>query len=364
MGEDVIITTEKTPAGTAEDALEALPSTPENEDAGSLEEADSDQLKEGFEFKIYFIDVGQAESSLIICDGQTLLIDGGNVSDSSLIFSFLKSHGITHLNYIIGTHAHEDHIGGLAGALNFASVDIAYCPVTFYDTKAFSDFVKYLEKQNVTITVPRAGETFSLGSAAVEILGPVKEDPNHNNMSIVTKITYGNTSFIFTGDAEREEEADVLNQGYDLSASLLQVGHHGSDTSTTYPFLREIMPRFAIISSGQGNIYGHPHENLLSRLRDAGAEVYRTDLHGTIICTSDGRSLTFETEKTAPSTGQESHGEQSAAAGVGAYIGNKNSGKLHLPSCTSLPAERNRVYFDTREEAIDVGFEPCKNCRP
>ena len=347
----------------------------EQEDAadGTSAEAQDDQISSDSEFKIYFIDVGQADSSLIICDEHTLLIDGGNTSDSSLIYSFLKSHNINHLDYIIGTHAHEDHIGGLAGALNYASVDVAYCPVTSYDSKAFGNFVKYLDKQGVSISVPTPGDRFLLGSAEVMVLGPIRDNANPNNTSIVTKVTYGNTSFLFTGDAEREEEADILDMGYDLFSNLLHVGHHGSDTSSTYPFLREIMPQYAVISVGKDNSYGHPHENLLSRLRDAGAEVYRTDMQGTITCVSDGKALYFETEKIAVQTNptieekaheQEAAKKEAASTNSTEYIGNKNSKKFHLPTCRTLPKEANRVYFDTRQDAINGGYAPCKNCNP
>lgn len=249
-------------------------------------------------FEIHFLDVGEADAALVLCDNKAMLIDGGDREDSSLIYAYLKNYNVTHLDYIIASHAHEDHVGGLAGALNFATVGTAYCPVTEYNTKAFSNFKKYLEKQDVEITIPTAGDTFTLGSASVEILAPINyEQSKHNNLSIVLKIVYGNTSFLFTGDAEREEEYEILEAGYDLKCTLLKVCHHGSDTSTTYPFLREIMPKYAIVSAGKDNPYGHPSEATLSKLRDADVTVYRTDLSGTIICTSDGETVSFSTTK-------------------------------------------------------------------
>ena len=133
-----------------------------------------------------------------------------------------------------------------------------------------------------------------LGSARVEILG-VNEDTDPNNTSIVLRIDYGSTSFLFTGDAERESEQKMLNRGANLSATVLKVGHHGSNSSTTYPFLREVMPQYAVISVGTGNSYGHPTENTLSRLRDADVQVFRTDRHGDVLCSSNGRTVTFWT---------------------------------------------------------------------
>ena len=311
-------------------------------------------------FCIYYIDVGQADSALVVCEGETMLIDGGNVADSDLVYTFLKKHGITRLNYIVATHAHEDHIGGLAGALNYAAASVAFCPVTEYDSRAFNSFVRYLENQGVSITVPKPGDSFRLGGAEVVILGPVSLTSDPNNSSIVLKITYGVTSFLFTGDAERPAEQEILETGADISATVLKVGHHGSDTSTTYPFLREIMPEYAVISCGAGNPYGHPHENTMSRLRDADVTVYRTDMQGTITCESDGLDVHFTVEKNA--------GAQTnptvAVTEADYYIGNTNTHRFHKPDCSGLPAEQNRVILETREEAISQGFQPCGICKP
>ena len=249
------------------------------------------------EFVIHFIDVGQADAAVIICDNEILMIDGGNAADSSLIYSYLTNTlGIKHIDYMIATHAHEDHVGGLAGALNACTVGKIYSPVTQYDSRAFESLVKYANKQGVELTVPTVGDVFSVGSAKVQILSPAYIYADTNDTSIVAKIVYGRTSFMFTGDAGWEPEHDMVDSGYDLSATLLKVGHHGSDTSTSYVFLREIMPQYAVISVGEDNSYGHPTDNVLSRLRDADTTVYRTDLHGDIICYSDGETLSFETE--------------------------------------------------------------------
>ena len=312
------------------------------------------------ELYVYYIDVGQSDAALIVCDGKAMLIDGGNAGDSSLIYSFLEKRGIAHLDYIVATHAHEDHIGGLAGALNYATVGTALCPVTEYDSKAFGNFVKYLGAQGVPITVPEHGDTFKIGSADVMVVGPINQSSAANNTSIVLKVTYGETSFLFTGDAERALEQDILEAGYDISATVLKVGHHGSDTSTTYPFLREIMPEYAVISCGKGNQYGHPNEDLLSRLRDADVAVYRTDMQGTIVCHSDGETVSFSVERNA--NAETNHTQHSV--GEGYYIGNKNSLKFHRPSCSGLPAENNRVVLVTLDAAISGGFEPCGTCKP
>jgi len=311
-------------------------------------------------FTVFFIDVGQSDATLIVCDGAAMLIDAGNPSDSNLIYSFLQRHGITHLEYIVASHAHADHVGGLSGALNFATVSVALSPVTVYDTRAFENFIKYLDAQGVSITVPNHGDTFMLGSAHVRIVGPINESSDPNNMSIVMRVTYGETSFLFTGDAERALEQDILEAGYDISATVLSVGHHGSDTSTTYPFLREIMPTYAVISCGRDNQYGHPHDDLLSRLRDADVTVFRTDTQGTIIAVSDGVTVTFTTERNADAQTNPTEHE----TGEEFYIGNTNSLRFHRPTCASLPAEHNRVIHDSRDIAIVAGFEPCAICKP
>jgi len=309
---------------------------------------------------VFFIDVGQSDATLIVCGGSAMLIDGGNPSDSSLIYSFLQRYGITHLEYIVATHAHADHVGGLVGALNYATVSVALSPVTDFDTRAFENFVRYLNAQGVSITVPKHGDTFMLGSSHVQIVGPINESSNPNNTSIVMRVTYGETIFLFAGDAEGALERDILEAGYDISATVLRVGHHGGDTSTTYPFLREIMPTYAVISCGRDNQYGHPHENLLSRLRDADVTVFRTDMQGTITAVSDGRTVSFTAERNSEAqTNPTEHNFLEDS-----YIGNVNTLKFHRTTCATLPAEINRVTLENRQIAISEGFEPCGNCRP
>ena len=261
---------------------------------------------EPVELRVDFLDVGQADSALVRCGDHAMLIDGGNVNDSSLLVSCLKSQGVEYLDYVVCTHAHEDHVGGLSGPLNTCTVGAVFSPVTQYDSKAFSSFVKYTGAQGLELTVPAPGDAFTLGGALVTILGPVADYDNTNDTSIVLRVDFGETSFLFTGDMERTAEADLLESGRDLSATVLKVGHHGSETSTSYPFLREVMPEYGVISVGEGNSYGHPTEATLSRLYDAGVTVYRTDRQGTVTAVSDGVSVIFTTEKNvAPTPGRE-----------------------------------------------------------
>ena len=327
-------------------------------------------------FEVHFIDVGEADAALVLCEGKAMLIDGGNPEDSDLIYTYLKNHEITHLDYVIATHIHEDHIGGLAGALHYASVDTVYCPVESYESKVFQNFVKALDKHGVSITVPAAGDSFKLGSANCEILAVNTERENINNTSIVLRIEYGETSFLFASDAEREVEQAILDSGEDIKSTVLKVGHHGSNTSTGYVWLREIMPQYAVISVGKDNSYGHPTEEVLSRLRDAEVTTYRTDLHGDIICTSDGKSVTFTLERNpevdsfvgiGDNSTQQTQPPQIGEAGEQEYVVNKNTMKFHDPSCPSVDdmKQSNRWdYFGTREALIEMGYVPCKNCKP
>ncbi len=249
---------------------------------------------------VYFLDVGQADAAILQCGDEVMMIDGGESSDSSRIYSYLtKTLGITYIDYMIATHPHADHIGGLSGALNACSVGVVYSPVTSYDSKQFSSLVKYTQKQGCDLTVPEVGDSFAFGDAQVQFLSPAMEYNNVNDCSIVVRITHGSNTFLFAGDAEWDAEHDMLSSGYDLSATVLKVGHHGSDTSSSYVFLREVMPKYAVISCGKDNSYGHPTEGALSRLRDVGAQIFRTDLQGNVVFVSDGTTLSFGTEKYA-----------------------------------------------------------------
>lgn len=246
---------------------------------------------------VHFIDVGQADCSLLICGDEAMLIDGGNAADSDLVYAYLERRNIDHLKYIVNTHAHEDHVGGLSGALNYATVDYALCPVTSHDTKVFNNFVYYLAQQGKKITVPNPGDTFTIGEAQVTVLGPLKKYDETNNTSIILRVVYGHTSFLFTGDAEQPVEKDLLNSGQLLRSTVFQAGHHGSQTSNSEDFLAAVAPEYVVISCGANNSYGHPDPEVLDRLADAGIETYRTDLQGTIIATSDGETISFKTEK-------------------------------------------------------------------
>ncbi len=254
-------------------------------------------LPEGSYFEVHFLDVGQGDASLVLCDGEAMLIDGGNAEESSFIYTYLKNHEITHLKYIIGTHPDADHIGGLSGALNYADAEIAYCSDLEYDTATFYNFKKYLTQNGITLEVPKAGTELTLGSATGIIIGPVSEEAEGNNNSLVIRLEYGNTSFLFTGDAEWQEEKEILDAGYELRSTVLKVGHHGSSHSSSNDFIEAVWPDYGVISAGKDNRYGHPHQSLLNRMEYNDVLLFRTDLQGNILCTSDGQEVSFSVEK-------------------------------------------------------------------
>ena len=313
-------------------------------------------------FEMHFIDVGQALSVLVECDGQFMLYDGGNVDDGSLVVSYLQNQGVEELQYVFCSHAHEDHVGGLAAALAYFPANHVYSPVTEASTKCFQNFVKYTQQQGLQVEVPTVGTTWPLGSATVTMLGPVAQYDDTNNTSIVLRIDYGSTSFLLTGDMEKTAESDLVNSGANLKADVLQVGHHGSSTSTSYVFLNAVLPEMAVISCGVDNKYGHPHEETLSILRDAGVDLYRTDLQGTITIGSDGQNYTVGAENFVPDAQLNPTDPAASSTAQQAYIGNMNSKKFHLPSCSNLPAEKNQVLFSSYDEAVEAGYTPCSSC--
>lgn len=327
-------------------------------------------VSESGSFTIHFIDVGQADSALVTCDGHSMLIDGGNADDSNLVYSVLQRETDGHLDYVVGTHAHEDHIGGLSGAFEADTADVTFCPVTEYDSKAFRNFKTRADERGGGITIPAVGDTFTLGEASVTVVAVNSVPEDTNNTSIVIRIVYGDTSFLFTGDAEQETEEKILESGQNIESTVLKVGHHGSSTSTSQAFLDAVSPTYAVISCGKDNSYGHPHSETLAKLASAGVEVLRTDELGDIYCTSDGSEVTFsygEYHKDADTSAAEIEEPQQPDTISETYILNTNSRKFHRPDCSSASqiSDANRdEYTGTREELIEQGYTPCGYCKP
>ena len=309
---------------------------------------------------VHYIDVGQADSILLEAGGEFLLIDGGNRDDGQLVVSYLQSCGVVELKAVVCTHAHEDHVGGLPAVLAVYPTAAVYAPTRVYDTKVFDDFLYYVDQQRLEVTIPSPGDKLALGSADITVMGPVKSYADPNNTSIVLMVDYGQTRFLFTGDAEREAENDMLDywEGrFDWDVDVLKSGHHGSSTSSGYRFIYETDPEYAIVSCGKDNDYGHPHKETIDLYKDAGLPMLRTDELGSILAVSDGQeiTITWENQRSVPT-------DLEPAAGFGKYIANKNSKTLHTPFCNGLPKEENRIYFDTYEEALAAGCKACGSC--
>lgn len=324
-------------------------------DLAMIDPAGSGAIKDGSYFEVHYIDVGQADCELIICDGEAMLIDGGNVDDSDLVVSYLTDMDVSEIEYMLCTHAHEDHVGGLPGPLSKFKVDNVYAPERESDTKCYRDFKEKARAAGGIIN-PENGDTVELGSSEVVFYVPDVNDGDLNNTSIMCRITYGDTSFLFTGDAEAEAEKSVMESGAELDADVLKVGHHGSSSSTSDQFLDAVDPEYAVISCGKDNSYGHPHDETLKRLHNKDVMIYRTDMNGHIVAESDGNEIVFASEK-SPQTQTDPYTENDSSV-YGECIGNKNTKKYHAPDCGGLPDEKNRVYFSSPAEAEAAGYEP------
>lgn len=247
---------------------------------------------------IHFVDVGQGDCILISKNNEHVLIDAGNNEDGPLLVEYFKELGIKKFKYIIGTHAHEDHIGGIDNIINNFDLGHYYMPDVITTTKTFEDVLDALLTKEKAFKTPNIGDKFKLSDTEFEVLYLGNDKSDLNNTSIVLKLTYKNTSYLFMGDATSTVERILINEGKDLDSDVLKVGHHGSQYSSTAAFLKQVTPSYAVIQVGQDNEYDHPKQITLDKLEKINSLTYRTDKHGTIILTSDGDNISFETIKT------------------------------------------------------------------
>ena len=240
---------------------------------------------------VHYIDVGQGDSELVCCNGEYMLIDAGEPDASDAVLEYLDDLGIDRLDYLVCTHGHSDHCGGLDAVVESLEVETVFTSPYAGDSPSYEIFTDAVYDAGLELTVPVLGESYRLGEASFSFIGPLEDYDNLNDDSLVMRLEYGDTSFLFTGDMTSKAEKDLINDGADLRCDVLKVGHHGSSGSSCYQFLYEAQPGIGVISCEKGNSYGHPHEETLSRLNDADVTVYRTDLEGSIVIFSDGMKV-------------------------------------------------------------------------
>ncbi len=303
---------------------------------------------------IHFIDVGQGDCTLIqFPNGEISLIDGGTRKSGDKVVEYIKKIGIEKIDYLIATHPHEDHIGGLPEVIKNFKIEKVYMPNRTANTRIFEELLLEIENQNLKISLARATDIIlNEGQLKYYVLAPNSDDyEGTNDFSIVTKIDYMDNSFIIAGDAEESSELDMINNGMNLKADVLRIAHHGGRTSSSENFLEKVNPKYSIISVGRDNTYGHPHKETLERLKRLDTDILRTDQLGDIIIVSDGRQLTFEDKII----------EENDSTKV-EYIGNKNTKVYHTKECNSLPNEENQVIFKSILDAENSGYRPHEKC--
>ncbi|WP_040212093.1 ComEC/Rec2 family competence protein [Clostridium polynesiense] len=245
------------------------------------------------QLKVYFIDVGQGDSILIQYKGRNMLIDAGPSYKEQKLISFLKSHRIRKLHYVIATHPHEDHIGGMAEVIKNFKIDKFYAPKITTETKAFINMIAELNKKGLRINIAKAGKNIPFHEdIQTDLLSPLADKYQElNNYSAVLMVKYKDISFLFTGDAESIVENQLIKNYENIKADVLKIAHHGSTTSTSIDFLKKVNPKYAVISCGLGNDFGHPSMQVLNNLKLQGIKYNRTDLKGTILIKTDGYKL-------------------------------------------------------------------------
>jgi len=340
-----------------------------------------DPNSESETMQIHFIDVGQGDATLVTCGGEHMLIDAGENDKGTLVQNYLQKNGVETLKYAIGTHPHSDHIGGLDVIITKFDVENVMIPKKESDTRTYDDVIQAMKYKNMKPTYPNIGDTYSLGSATFTILSPGNNDygSNLNNYSIAILLENGNTRFVFSGDAETAAEYDILNTGIDITADVYHAGHHGSKTSSDETFVRAINPSAVVISCSEGNDYGHPHAGPMNLFRLMGIDVYRTDEDGTIIATSNGKTINFDVPASSTWQVGEASGTTSDSENIeplkeneylkedDRYVLNTNTLKFHLSTCASankISEQNKEIRAALKEDLINQGYSPCGICNP
>lgn len=325
---------------------------------------------------VHFLDVGQGLSILVQSGGENLLYDGGDTSHSDEVVEYLHNQNVENIDYMISSHYDADHLGGLLKCLQNFSVENILGADYYQGTDLYMDFVNTATANAISIQYPKPGDTFSFGTGSFTVLAPSGIDPNDSNKnSVVIRLTNGNNSFLFTGDAEETSEQDMISTGRSLDCDVLSLAHHGSQSSTTWDFLEASTPSWAVISCGTDNRYGHPSADTMGRLSSMNIPVFRTDKQGTIVALSDGENISWNqepcndyssgdasSEVSTPSSPDSSLSEAQPSDSSGAMVWIPATGeKYHsIPDCGRMnPAKASQI---TEAEAISRGYAPCSKC--
>ena len=387
------------PAAPASSPLAAVSSALSTESTESVKTVSTVEMKapipaSGAKLNVHYIDVGQGDSEFLeLPNGQTMLIDAGSPENGSQIISYIKGLNHKKIDYLVATHPHADHIGGMATVVNGLDIGKIYMPKVSTNTQTFEDLLTTIQKKGLKVNTAKAGvNMFKAGNLSADIIAPVNiSGDDLNQYSAVLMLTYGDNKFLFTGDAGEASESQITA---DVKADVLKVGHHGSATATSQEFLNKVRPKYAVIEVGKGNSYGHPTADTLSKLQKIGAIIYRTDNDGTIIFTSDAHTITVS--KKASSVKEQAPPSSSSAKeaavvpaspkkpatsskettpakpkpkvtapaqnnqSVTVYITDTGS-KYHTGDCRYLRKSKHPISLS---DAKAQGYGPCKVCHP
>lgn len=318
---------------------------------------EEDTTKTQGDAQFHFIDVGQGDCTLIRSGDTNIMIDAGTWESGSVICEYLSNLGIDYLDCFIGSHPHEDHLGGAAAVLSAMDVGAVYLNGETSSSYFFERFADTLLEEDITPLIPDIGFIYDVGPFKLEFLSPERDFGDTNDNSLVLTVKYGDVKVLFTGDAERSVEAELIKNGRNISADILKVGHHGSRYASSAEFLNRVYPSVAVIQSGSGNSYGHPHDEAIERIEACGAEILRCDNLGTVVLSTDGKNIYKASGEAYEEKEEREEIEQ-------IYIGNKKSKVFHCETCPNLPGDKNRIVFNKRENAVLAGYSACGNCNP
>lgn len=326
---------------------------------------------------VHFIDVGQGLSILVQSGGQNLVYDGGDQGHSDQVVSYLQQQNVQTIDYMIASHYDEDHIGGLIKCMNVFSIGNIIGPDYVHTSDLYDTFMNSASEKTITIQYPKVGDVFDFGTGSFTVLSPdgISQDSNEN--SVVIKLENGSNSFIFTGDAEETSEQDMISTGMNLDCDVLSVGHHGSESSTTWDFLAATSPSYAVVSCGAGNQYNHPSAETMERLSDMEIPVFRTDKQGSVAAVSDGTSITWTQspcndytsgnssdayleEQTAVVSSPDPEPEQPQVTDTYVWLSATGDKYHSIPNCGRMNPDKARQV--TKSQAESSGYGACSKC--